>query len=242
MRKNKKSKPALVIARREIAAYFSSPIVYIVTGLFLIFSGFLFFSTFFLVNRAEMRAFFSQLPLLFSFFIPALTMRLFSEETRSGSFETLLTLPVSPAEITLGKFLAAWISSCALLVPTVVYAVTVSFFGEVDWGPVIGGYVGAMLLAASFSAIGVFSSSLTKNQIIAFFVAFAICIFLSMIRQLSVLLPSAFASVAAFVSSESHFSSVARGIIDSRDVVYFFSVTALFFVLTVRSVGRGRVV
>ena len=235
-----KHRTSLVIARRELGAYFSSPVVYIVTGLFLIFSGFLFFSTFFLLNRAEIRSFFSQLPLMFSFFIPALTMRLFAEETRSGSFETLMTLPVSPFEIALGKFLAAWASSCILLVPTFVYCFTISFFGDLDMGPVVGGYTGAVLLAAAFSAIGIFASSLTRNQIIAFFTAFAVCAFLSLIRQLSVLLPSSFAGIADFISSERHFSSIARGIIDSRDLVYFFSVTALFFVLTVRCVGRGR--
>ncbi|MBO8449981.1 MAG: ABC transporter permease subunit [Spirochaetes bacterium] len=231
---------ALVIARRETGAYFSGPMVYIVTGLFLVFSGFLFFSTFFLLNRAELRSFFSLLPVLFSFFIPALTMRLFAEETRSGSFETLVTLPVSAAEIVLGKFLAGWLSACTLLAPTLVYAATAAFFGDLDPGPVVGGYLGAVLLASAFSAAGIFASSLTRNQIIAFFTAFAVCIVLTMIDQAAVFLPSGFADAAAFLSASAHFSSVSRGIIDSRDLVYFFSLTALFFVLAVRTVERGR--
>ncbi len=231
---------AFVIMKRELTAYFTGPIAYIVTGLFLVFSGFFFFSVFFLADRAELRQFFTLLPVLFAFFIPALTMRVFSEETRSGSLETLLTLPVSAADVVAGKYLASLIASASMLVPTLLYAATAAVFGDPDPGPLAGGYIGAIFLAAAFCAVGVYASSITKNQIIAFFTAFAVCIVLTMIDNFLVFLPGAFVSAANFLSASAHFESVARGIIDSRDIVYFLSLTAVFIGLTVCSVERRR--
>ncbi len=237
-----KNKSWFFIAKREILSYFTSPIAYIVSALFLLFSGFLFFSTFFLVNRAELRSFFELLPILFSFFIPAMTMRVFSEEKKSGTMETLVTLPVSIFDIVLGKYLACFVCGVVLLVPTLFYIIACVLFASasVDFGPIIGGYIGAILLIASFCAIGVFASSMTKNQIIAFFVAWAICIFLTLVNSFSVLLPSSFIAFATFISSSSHFMSIARGIIDSRDILYFISITAIFISLTTRIILNSR--
>ena len=237
--KNKK-KPALVIMSRELCAYFTSPIAYIVTGLFLIFSGFIFFSTFFLAKRAELRNFFGMLPTLLSFFVPALTMRLFSEEKRSGSLETLMTLPVTDFDVAAGKFMAAFAASVAMLVPTLSYVLTAYMFGTPDAGPIIGGYIGAIFLCAAFSAIGIFASCITKNQIIAFFVAFAICILLSLIGAFLVILPAPLVNFLSFFSANTHFTSIARGIIDSRDLIYFVSLTALFVSLTVKVSAGSR--
>ena len=129
----------IAIAKRELTSWFSSPVAYIVACVFLIFSGFLFFSTFFLVDRAELRGFFAILPVLFAFFIPAITMRLFSEETRSGSVETLMTMPVSGFDVTVGKYIAGLVSSVSILVPTLAYAVTAALLGDLEWGPIKGG-------------------------------------------------------------------------------------------------------
>jgi ABC-2 type transport system permease protein len=229
-----------VIMRRELASFFASPIAYIVTALFLAFSGFLFFSTFFLANRAELRNFFNLLPILFAFFIPALTMRLFSEETRSGSIETLLTLPASAFDAALGKFLASFAFTASMLAPTLVYLVTASALGNPDPGPVIGGYLGSLFLASAYCAIGVFASAVTKNQIVAFFVAFTICILLSMFDNFLVLLPASVVGVLELVSANYHFTSIARGIIDTRDLLYFLSVTAIFFGLAVEAMNARR--
>lgn len=240
---DKKTKPSIIIFKREIKAYFTSPIAYIVTGLFLLASGFLFFNTFFLNNRAELRQFFGLLPIVLSFFIPALTMRLIAEEKRSGSYETLLTLPVTELEIVTGKFLASFVAGSAMLLPTLFYAITCFIFGKPDVGPMIGGYLGAFFLIASFSAIGLFASSLTKNQIIAFFIAFAICIIFTLISSFLIFMPSAVVAFFDFFSAYSHFESISRGIIDARDLLYFISLTALFFVLTVeslKSTGEAR--
>lgn len=237
---NKKPSPAIVIMKRELATYFTNPISYIVTGLFLIITGVMFFTTFFLQNRANMRNFFSLLPILFSFFIPALTMRLYSEEKKSGSIETLMTLPVTELQVVTGKFLAAFISSAIMLAPTLLYLVSILFFGKPDIGPIIGGYIGAIFLCAAFSAIGVFASSVTKNQLTAFFVAFIICIVLTMIDAFLIFLPAPIVSLLQFISANEHFTSISRGIIDTRDLIYFISLTALFFCLTVKTQENDR--
>ena len=237
---SKKPSPAIVIMKRELATYFTNPISYIVTGLFLIITGVMFFTTFFLQNRANMRNFFSLLPILFSFFIPALTMRLYSEEKKSGSIETLMTLPVTELHVVTGKFLAAFISSAIMLAPTLLYLVSILFFGKPDIGPIIGGYIGAIFLCAAFSAIGVFASSVTKNQLTAFFVAFMICIVLTMIDAFLIFLPAPIVSLLQFISANEHFTSISRGIIDTRDLIYFISLTALFFCLTVKTQQNDR--
>lgn len=236
--KNKNS--ALIIMKRELKSYFSGPIAYIVTGLFLVISGFMFFSTFFLSNRAELRNFFSFLPLLLSFFIPALTMRLFAEERRVGSIETLLTLPLTETNVVLGKFLAAFIEALFLIIPTLVYVITADIFGSPDYGPIIGGYIGAIFLCAAFTAIGLFASSITKNQIIAFFVAAVICIVLTMIDSFMILFPATVVSIFSHISANAHFSSISKGIVDTRDIIYFVSLTALFVVLTVKTQQNSK--
>ncbi len=241
MTETKKIKsPAKVIFLRELKSYFSSPIAYIVTGLFVLASGLLFFNTFFLANRAELRNFFSLLPVLFSFFIPALTMRMFAEEKKSTSLETLLTLPVSVSQVVMGKFWAAFVCSAVLLVPSLFYALACFIFGQPDIGPMIGGYLGALFLAAAFCAISLYASSTTKNQIIAFFVAFAICIILTLLSNFAIFLPGVFANFITYLSAFSHFESICRGIIDSRDIVYFLTLTSLFIIMTIRSIKGGQ--
>jgi ABC-2 type transport system permease protein len=177
---------------------------------------------------------------MFCLFVPALTMRVFSEENRIGSMETLVTLPVSSVEIVMGKYLASFISTLVLLVPTIFYVITVSILGNPDFGPIIGAYIGAFFLLASYSAIGVFASSVTKNQILSFFVAFIICAILTFLDWFKILLPAFLVKFLDFISASSHFESISRGIIDLRDIVYFLSLTALFIVLTVRSLQNSR--
>ena len=230
---NKKHSPAAVIMKRELAAYFTSPVAYIVTALFLIIAGITFFVFFFFQDRAELRNYFSLLPILLSFFIPALTMRLFAEEKRSGSIETLMTLPVTESAAAAGKWLAAFLSAAAMVAPTMLYVIPLFIFGSPDMGPVVGGFLGAFFLCAAFSAIGVFASSVTKNQIIAFFAAFIICISLTLIDSFLIFLPAEIVAALSYISASSHFSSIARGIIDTRDLLYFASLTVFFFYLTV---------
>ena len=214
----------LNIFKKEFKGYFISPIAYIVISIFLILTGWFFFSTFFLYGQAEMRSFFSLLPVIFSFVIPAVTMRLFSEEFNTGSYELILTLPVSSLDIIIGKFMAAAAFAVIMLVPTFSYAVFISFIGDLDWGPVIGGYIGAILLGASFSAIGLFASSLTRNQIIAFITGMSLCFLLTLIDKMLFFLPEAALGVFQYLGADFHFQNISKGIIDSRDILYFISV------------------
>ncbi len=212
------------IFRKEFKGYFVSPIAYIVITIFLVLSGWFFFSTFFLYSQAELRNFFTLLPVIFSFIIPAITMRLFSEELNTGSYELLLTMPVTSLDIILGKFLAAIAFVGLMLLPTISYAVMISFIGELDWGPVIGGYVGSILLGGAFSAVGIFASSLTRNQIIAFIIGMTICFTLTLLDKMLFFLPESILGTLQFLGADFHFQNVSRGILDSRDIIYFLSI------------------
>ena len=213
------------ILKKEFMSYFVSPIAYIVISIFLLVTGWFFFSTFFLYNEASLRNFFSLLPLIFSFVVPAVTMRLFSEELNVGSYETLHTLPVTLNDIILGKFTAAVLFIGVMLIPTFAYPASVTFLGDLDWGPVIGGYLGAIMLGAVYSAIGLFASSLTRNQIIAFIMGVTICFGLIFIDNLLFFLPGYMTSFFQYLSADFHFSNITKGIIDSRDILYFISIS-----------------
>ena len=232
--KTKAKNPAFVIMKRELRSYFAGPIGYIVTGLFLVINGLLFFAAFFLQNRADLRNFFSMLPIMLSFFIPAVTMRVLAEEKRVGSIETLMTLPVREVDVVTGKYLAVLIESLIMIAPTLFYVITAEIFGSPDYGPIIGGYAGAFFICAAFCAIGLFSSSITKNQIIAFAVAMAICLALTFVESFLVFLPDGIVKIFSFISASVHFGSISKGIVDTRDLLYFVTLTALFFVCTVR--------
>ncbi len=214
----------ITIAKKELKDYFISPIAYIVIAIFLLLIGWFFFSTFFLLQQANMRNFFNLLPPIFSFVIPAVTMRLFSEEVNVGSYETLLTLPVTFNDIIVGKFLAGVLFIGALLLSTITYPLIISGLGDLAWGPVIGGYLGALLLGAAFTAIGIFASSLTRNQIIAFIIGTVICFSLTLMNNMLFLFPDAIVKTIAFFGATTHFENIAKGIVDSRDILYFFSV------------------
>lgn len=212
------------IAIKEFKDYFISPIAYIVISLFLIVTGWFFFSTFFILGRADLRDFFNLLPMTFSFIIPAITMRLFSEEKNVGSYETLLTMPVSFTDIAVGKFLAATMFTASLLIPTLSYPIFIMFLGQLDMGPVIGGYAGAIFLAAAYCALGLFASSLTRNQIIAFIIGCALCFTLTILDRLLFFMPTKVISVVNYIGANSHFINISKGVIDSRDILYFLSV------------------
>ena len=212
------------IFQKEFKSYFVSPIAYIVIAIFLLVTGWFFFATFFLVGQASLRNFFGLLPFIFAFVIPAITMRLVSEELNIGSYEILLTMPVTITDVVIGKFLASTAFVAALLIPTLAYPITVTTLGQLDWGPVAGGYMGAVLLGAAFSALGLFASALTRNQIIAFIVGMAICFTLVLIDKMLFFLPRSLLGVLSYLGADFHFQNISKGIIDSRDIIYFLSV------------------
>jgi len=217
----------LKIFSKEFRTYFVTPIAYIVISIFLLITGWFFFSTFFLYNQASLRNFFSLLPITFAFVVPAVTMRLFSEEMSIGSYEILTTLPLGFGEIILGKFLAAVGFVAVMLIPTLFYPITISFIGRLDWGPVLGGYLGALMLGAIFAAVGLFASSLTRNQIVAFIIGMSICLSLTLIDRMLFFLPESLLGFLEYLGADYHFQNIAKGIVDSRDILYFVTISVI---------------
>ncbi len=231
---------AYIIMKKELMSYYSTPIAYIVITVFLVVTGWFFFSTFFIYNQAELREFFKLLPIIFSFIIPAVTMRLFSEEKHTGSFEILMTLPVSLYDVVIGKLLAGIVFTASMIAPTLIYLISIVIVGSPGAGPTIGGYFGAVLLGGAFSAIGLLASSITKNQIIAFIIGLITCFFLTFIDKFQFFLPVSLANFVDYLSADYHFKNFAKGVIDSRDIIYFLSVMAVGVLGTVQILEERR--
>jgi ABC-2 type transport system permease protein len=232
--------PALVISRREIRTYFNSPVAYIVVPVFVIITGYLFFTQLFLEKQADMRGFFNIMPLLFMFMIPAITMRLLADEKSSGTLELLITMPVRDSEVVVGKFLAAMALLCTAIGLTLVFALTVKSLGPLDRGPTIGGYLGLVLMGGAYVSIGVMASALTRNSIVSFIVAFAISFALYLLGRLTQFLPQALQKLVAYLSIDGHFENIGRGVIDTRDLIYYFSVMVVCLLIATLSLESRR--
>jgi len=227
------------VMKKELMTYFYTPIAYIVITAFLIVTGFFFFKDFFYFKQAEMRAFFQFLPLILTLVVPAVTMRLFAEEIHSGTIEVMLTLPVKTVDLVVGKFLAATLFVSAMLVPTLFYLLTIILVGSPDPGPVVGGYLGSVFLAGAYVAVGIVASSLSRNQIIAFIGGLSICFLLWLIDKITIFLPSKLAFIE-YLGTDYHFRNIARGVVDSRDIVYFLSIIIISILVTVKILDDRR--
>jgi ABC-2 type transport system permease protein len=225
----------LTIARREFRSYFNGPAAYIVGTLFLIVIAVMFWNSFFLDQHTSVRRMFFWAYVVSVFVGPALTMGLLAEEKRTGTLELLITSPVRDAEVVIGKYLGALGLYAVLLLLTLPQVFSVASMGPLDWGPVLSGYLGLFLAGGSFLAIGVLASSWTSNQLVALIVALAIGSFFTVIRHLIVFMPESVASVFEWLSFGFHSDSLERGVIDTRDVFFFFSVIALSLGLAFRS-------
>jgi ABC-2 type transport system permease protein len=232
--------PALVISRREIRTYFNSAVAYIVVAAFTVLTGYLFFTQLFLEKQADMRGFFNIMPLMFMFVVPAITMRLLADEKSSGTLELLITMPVRDWEVVVGKFLAAMALLCTAIGLTMVFALTVRLLGPLDRGPTIGGYLGLVLMGGAYVSIGVMASSLTRNPIVSFILAFVISFGLYLLGRLTQFLPQAWQGLVAYLSIDGHFENIGRGVIDSRDVIYYFSVIAVGLLVATLSLESRR--
>lgn len=227
----------ITIFKKEFRSYFNSPIAYIFAAVFLVAVNWLFWQRFFLINQASMRSFFSLLPWVFLFLLPALSMRLWSEEKRAQTIELLFTLPLRDIEVVIAKYLSSLAFLVLCLGLTLPIVITVGSLGNLDAGQVIGGYLGAFLIGACYLSLGLFLSSLTKNQIVAFLLNVVFCFVLIIIGQDYVLLPfSGFlAQILNFFSLSSHFNIISKGLIDFRDVLYFLSFVGFFVWLNIKS-------
>ena len=222
------------IARRELAAYFESPVAYVFLVIFLLLAGFFTFAFggFFERGEASLGAFFGWMPWLFLFLVPAVGMRLWSDERRLGTIELLLTLPVTSWQAILGKFFASWLFLAIALALTFPVVITVNVLGDPDNGVIACGYVGSLLLAGAYLALSCMTSALARSQVISFIIAVMLCLILILVgfNPVTDLLarwatPSVVESIAGF-SVLTHFDGLQKGVIDSRDVLYFLSVMA----------------
>jgi len=214
------------ICKREFASYFNSPVAYLVVSVYIILSGSLFFNELFLQGQADMRGFFGIAPLLLFIIVPFLTMRLLAEERAQGTLELLLTMPVTDWQVVLGKYLAAMgLLTVLTLLPTP-FAVSVSLLGPLDKGATVAAYSGMLLMCGAYAAIGLMASALTKSQIVAALVALFIGFGLYIFGSLMPILPPDLANLANALSINSRFQSIARGVLDTRDVLYFVTLSA----------------
>ncbi|MAF10042.1 ABC transporter permease [Candidatus Poribacteria bacterium] len=237
-------KQLLAITRKEVGSYFGSPLAFIFLGVFLTSTLFLFFwfETFFARGVADVRPLFRWLPVLTVFLVAALTMRQWSEEQNSGTLEMLLTLPVTSAQLVLGKFLAVMALIGIAFALTLPLPITVAFLGDLDGGPVVGGYLAAALLASSYAAIGLFLSSRTSNQIVALISTALVggIFYLVGTRGVTDFVGPTLGGVFRAVGTGSRFESIERGVVDLRDLVYYGSVTGLFLILNAMSLDTKR--
>ena len=295
----------LTIYRKELKSYFNSPVAYIVIIVFLAIVGWFFVNGFFPNDAATMRPLFDMVPFVFLFFIPAITMRSFSEEKKQGTIELLLTKPVKDIELVIGKYLAALMLTIITLLPTVIYllvvvnlslkndssifsgglglflllllfaivigayvyadslnrsgkqsisyvmylisvVLTIAYFviifksSYLDWGSVVGAYLGLILMAGVYIGIGIFTSSLTENQVIAFIVSFILVFALFMMGKILVQVSPGLVSVVEFISTDFHFTNISRGVIDTRNLIYYLSMIFLSVFVTKVSIESRK--
>ncbi|HZF17589.1 MAG TPA: ABC transporter permease subunit [Steroidobacteraceae bacterium] len=230
-----------IIFRRELASYFVTPLAYVVIFFFLVVANAFtfYFGGFYGSNQADLNTFFQWLPWLFAFFIPAISMRLWAEERSSGSIELLMTLPITLWQAAVGKFLAAWCFAGILLALTFPIWITVAWLGDPDNGAIFVGYLGALLMAGGFLAVGTCMSALTRNQVIAFVLGLVISLVsvlaaLPIVRDgLSHILPAAIVDAIAGFSFLMRFQSISKGVLDLRDLLFFLMVMGFWLLATV---------
>ena len=231
----------LVIFKREFQGYFATPIAYVFMGVFVALAGVftMYIGGFFIRAQADLAAFFGFHPWLYLFLIPALAMRLWAEERRAGTIELLFTLPVTMTQAVLGKFLAAWLFTAVALALTFPVWITVNYLGDPDNGIIFAGYLGSLLMAGAYLAIGSCISALTRNQVIAFVVSAAVCLLFVLsgypvvLDVFSAWAPPFLVETVSSFSFLGHFEDIVKGVIDLRDVVYFASLIALWLFLNV---------
>jgi ABC-2 type transport system permease protein len=228
------------IAGKEFRSYLASPMAYVVTGIFLAATGFFFGTSPSTYSETSINGFLQAGVILILLFAPLLTMRLLAEERKLGTIELLLTAPVRDSEVILGKFLGSLYILTVMLALTLYYPLLLIIFGDPDIGPIFTGYVGLLLIGYAALAIGIFASALTSNQIVAAVVAIGILLALYFVGYASTFLPKALGDVISYFSLSHYFPDFQGGIIDTRGIVYYLSITVLFIFLAIRSLENSR--
>jgi ABC-2 type transport system permease protein len=226
---------AMAIYSKELRSYFNGPMAYIFLVLFALLNGYFFTNTFFLMGQSDMRVLFGLVPVVYLFFVPAISMGLISREKSLGTMEVVSTLPITDIEFVVGKYLAAVSLIVVALLFTFVHLLTLAAVGtNIDYGAVAMGYFGLVLVGAFYAAIGTFSSSLTENQVVSLIVAIVAVIAFYLMDKLLLFVPSAISGIVQYLSVEFHLSNISRGVVDSRNLIYFGSMIWLFLALTIR--------
>ncbi len=236
-----------IIFKREFKAYFYSPIAYVFSVIFILLNAGIYMFHFFFMGNADMRSFFSTLPLVLGLvFIPAISMRLWSEENKLGTVELLLTLPIRTEHIVLGKYLAGLAFYLVALAGTLTIPIILVILGRPDFGPIAGGYIGAIMLGAFFLAVGIFISGFFSDQIVSLIITSLACGFLTLIgwQYVPMVIDGWIPGLGEFfydyIGVTRHFNDIERGVIDIRSVIYFLSFTALFLYLNARALERRK--
>ncbi len=223
------------IYHKEMKAYFNSPMAYIFLVIFAIITGYFFTRTFFLFNQSDMRSLFSIVPLVYLFFIPAITMSLIAREKNIGTMEVMATLPLKDIDFVIGKFLSAFSLVLAGLIITFIQFITLIQVGtNIDYGAVFTGYLGLALVGGLYCSIGTFASSVTDNQVIAFIIAIFIVIIFFLMDKMLVFIPTSLTGLIQYLSVDYHLSNISRGVIDTRNLIYFSSLIGFFLFITIR--------
>jgi ABC-2 type transport system permease protein len=227
------------VIKKELKSYFNSPIAYVLVVTFLVFSSVWVFylQTFFASNIASLRSFFSVIPIVFIIVMPALTMRSWAEEKKLGTMEVLMTLPFRESTLVLGKFIAALSLLLIMILLTLPIPLLLSRFGDFDWGEILGQYIGVVLLGAAGISVGLFISSLMSNQISSFLISLFVLLVFTLISQVNIVfaLPPWAAGMMNFLSFGYHFSNFQRGLIDTRDLLYYGVASGLFLYLNTKT-------
>ena len=232
---------AIAIARRELGAYFASPIAYVVTAAMLALFGYFFYLTLVLSKQASLRPLFGgYIIIVLIFIMPLLTMRLLAEEQRSGTIELLLTSPVQDWEVIVGKYLAALALYVLMLVPTLYYPIVLEIFGTPDWGPIFTIYFGLILLGGALASLGTFTSALTSNQIVAAVLGVGLILILWLLPAAGGLVGQPLGGVLLYLGLSTHFTDFTKGVIDTKDIVYYMSVIAGALFLATRALETRR--
>ncbi|MEE2858302.1 MAG: ABC transporter permease subunit [Candidatus Neomarinimicrobiota bacterium] len=220
---------------KEMKAYFNSPMAYIFLVIFAMITGYFFTRTFFLFNQSDMRSLFNIVPLVYLFFIPAITMGLIAREKNVGTMEVMATLPLKDIEFIIGKFLSAFSLVLAGLIVTVIQFVTLMQVGtNIDYGAVFTGYLGLALVGALYCSVGTFASSITDNQVVAFIIGIFIVIIFFLMDKMLIFIPTSLTGLVQYLSVDYHLSNISRGVIDTRNLIYFGSFIGFFLFISIR--------
>ncbi len=226
---------------KEIKHYFDTPQLYVIASVFLLLTGYFFAQPLFLISQGNLNSIIDVVPLILTFFIPALTMRLIAEERKTQTIEILLTLPFSEQEIIISKYLAALLVIITILGAMLVYPLTIIFLSKPDIGHIIGSYLGILLLSMSLISIGIFSSTLSSSQINAFIIGFAISFFFYLAGKITLFIPITLQPIFDYIGIDSHISNISRGVLDIKDFIYFASITFLFIYFSIHKIKLMRV-